>query len=92
MRKLLTILLLSSSVLSMALVPPRDPSRWDEWRQSVYSRQQTEMKRLPAATQFDATPNPIDTVLVIMANFTDYKFVSSREEVDSMFNTFCIFW
>ena len=73
-------------MLSMALVPPRDPSKWDEWRQNVYSRQQAEMRRMPAAKQFDATPITIDTILVIMANFTDYTFVSSREDVDSMFN------
>ncbi len=70
----------------MALVPPRDPSKWDEWRKSVYSSQQSDAKRMPATTQWVGDPTPIDTVLVIMANFTDYTFVSSREDVDSMFN------
>ena len=86
MRKLLTILMLGCSVLSMALVPPRDPSQWDEWRQNVYSRQLSELRRAPAATQALGTPTLIPRILVIMANFSNYELISTKADVDSMFN------
>jgi len=70
----------------MAMVPPRDPSQRDKWLQSVYNSQQSGFRRMPAASQEVGDPTLIDTVLVIMANFSDFAFVSSREDVDSMFN------
>lgn len=90
MRKITVIILLCCSLTGMALVPPRDPSRWNEW-QALITAQQEDLRHsngryMPAARQAVGTRTIIPKILVIMANFTDYKLLSSRAEVDSMFN------
>ena len=87
MRKLsILILTVLASLSAAALVPPRDPARWNEWREQVTARQAIGMHRAPMATQAIGQRTIIPKVLVIMANFADYQFVSSRADVDSMFN------
>lgn len=86
MRKLLTLILLCGSVWSMAIIPPRDRSKWEDWHQSVYSRQQADMKRMPAAAQAVGTRTIIPRILVIMTNFANYELMSTKADVDSMFN------
>ena len=87
MRRVLTILFLSISVLSMASVPPRDPSKWVEWQERYASSTQSISRaRVPAATRSDVERTIIPRVAVIMVNFADYELVSTKEEVDSMFN------
>lgn len=93
MRKILTVLLLCYSVSSLALVPPRDPSRWEEW-QLQYATQQSAVtdapiagpNRMPAATMAIGSPTIIPRILVIMVNFADYELLSTKADVDSMFN------
>lgn len=88
MRRSLTILLLCCSLGSFALVPPRDPSKWTEWQvQHIQTEQSTfHVNRLPAATQAVGTRTIIPRILVIMANFPDAQLISSKADVDSMFN------
>jgi len=90
MRRSLTILLLCSSLSSIALVPPRDPSKWTEWQAQLIQTEQSSIhaKRLPAATQAVGTRTIIPRILVIMANFPDEhaQLISSKADVDSMFN------
>lgn len=93
MRKLTTILLLSCSMLSMALVPPRDPSRRAEWL-ALYNEMQEQMRqaeqqgvaKLPTATQVVGTRKLYPRIPVIMVNFQNERLLSTMEEVDSMFN------
>lgn len=82
MRRILPVLFLCCSLLSVASVPPRDPSKWSEWQQSSQRR----LAQAPAAQQAVGTRTIIPRVLVIMTNFTDYELVSPKEDVDSMFN------
>lgn len=88
MRRSLTILLLCCSLGSMALVPPRDPSRWAEWQAQLIENEQSDVhgNRMPAATQAVGTRTIIPRILVIMANFPDAQLISSKADVDSMFN------
>lgn len=93
MRKLITILLLGCSVLSMALVPPRDPSRRAEWL-ALYNEMQEQMRqaerqgvaKAPTAMQVVGARKLYPRVPVIMVNFQNERLLSTKEEVDSMFN------
>ena len=82
MQRILPVLFLCCSLLSVASVPPRDPSKWAEWQQSSQRR----LAHAPAAQQAVGTRTIIPRILVIMTNFTDYELVSPKEDVDSMFN------
>lgn len=87
MRRILTILLLCISMLSVASVPPRDASKWAEWQErNTSATQPLGRARVPAATQSYVERTIIPRVPVIMVNFVDYELVSTKEEVDSMFN------
>ena len=91
MRKGLTILLLGCSLLSMALVPPRDPADWAEWQARINAQRESEMQHTgkayaAAATQANHVPTIIPRVPVIMASFADYELHSAVAEVDSLFN------
>ena len=70
----------------MALVPPRDPSQWDEWQKKVNDQHPFEMRRMPAAAKSAGTRTIIPRVPVIMVNFANYEFVATKADVDSMFN------
>lgn len=91
MRKYLTILLLGCSLYGMALVPPRDPARWPEWL-ALYEQYIQAMPvnnqalRMPASKQVIGERVFIPRILVVAVNFTDYKLLSSIEDIDSMFN------
>ena len=82
MQRILPVLFLCCSLLSVASVPPRNPSKWAEWQQSSQRR----LAQAPAAQQAVGTRTIIPRVLVIMTNFTDYELISPKEDVDSMFN------
>lgn len=78
---------------SMAMVPPRDPSKWAEWQEQLAQQRAEEeqlirsgIRQATAATQAVGTPTIIPRVLVIMVNFANYEFVSTKADVDSMFN------
>ena len=85
MRRIVTILLLLCSLFSMAIVPPRDSSKREEWRQNVYSPGITQ-NRAPAIAQAVGSRTIIPRVLVIMTNFSNFELVSTKADVDSMFN------
>lgn len=68
------------------MVPPRDPSKWAEWQQQMFGDQQSGIRRMPAATQGVGTRAIIPRILVIMTNFANYELVSTKADVDSMFN------
>ena len=91
MRKYLTVILLGCSLCSMALVPPRDPSRWSEW-QALYEQYVQDMpvnnstKRTPASKQVVGERQFIPRIPVIAVNFTDFTLLSPIEDIDSMFN------
>lgn len=72
--------------MSWAMVPPRDPSKWAEWQQQMFGDQQSGIRRMPAATQGVGTRAIIPRILVIMTNFANYELVSTKADVDSMFN------
>ena len=91
MRKTLTILFLLCSALGMALVPPRDPSQFGKWqaereRMQQRNQQTFDKAQAPAAMYDVGTQMIIPRVLVIMANFANYEFISTKADVDSMFN------
>lgn len=93
MRRSLTIVLLCCSMFCMAVVPPRDPSRQAEWQAHIDAQrevwmqiQQSGRMQAPAVQKAVGTRVTIPRILVIMANFTDYKILSTKAEVDSMFN------
>lgn len=70
---------------SPASVPPRDPSKWAEWQASHAAQAQKEVRRA-GVRRAVGTRTIIPRILVIMTNFTDYTLVSSKADVDSMFN------
>ena len=80
--------MLCCSLGSFALVPPRDPSKWEEWQAQQIQTEQSDLhvNRLPAATQAVGTRTIIPRILVIMANFPDAELISTKADVDSMFN------
>ncbi len=95
MRKAFFLLIVFSlSISAWAIVPPRDPSKWDEWQASRAAQVQAEMQHgaypafanAPAARQEVGTRSIIPRILVIMTNFSDYQLVSTKADVDSMFN------
>lgn len=91
MRRILTIALLACSVWSMALVPPRDPERWDNWEaQRTYMQQRERATdgraKAPAAKKAVGTRTIIPRVLVIMVSFANFEMTMSKADVDSMFN------
>ena len=91
MKRILLILVLGCTMSAMALVPPRDPSRWADWQaaamlQSQVDTQHHGVARMPQAVQTVGTRTIIPRVLVIMANFADYELISTKADVDSMFN------
>lgn len=88
MRKLITILFLCCSLYSVAVVPPRDPARWSEWQAKLLQLTQNNdgIRHMPAAMQAVGTRTIIPRILVIMANFPDAQLISSKADVDSMFN------
>lgn len=78
---------------SMAMVPPRDPSKWAEWQEQIAQQRAEEeqlirsgIRQATTATQAVGTRTEIPRVMVIMVNFADYKLVSTQADVDSMFN------
>ena len=80
MRRIVTILLLLCSLFSMAIVPPRDPSKWDEWQQQVVAR------RAPMVQQAVGQRTIIPRIPVILVSFSDFEFTTPKADVDSMFN------
>ncbi|MBO7455160.1 MAG: M6 family metalloprotease domain-containing protein [Paludibacteraceae bacterium] len=83
MRRILTILLLLCSLGTMALVPPRDLSRWDEWQAMREARR---VNRAPAAQQAVGQRVIIPRILLITVSFSDFPFTTPQADVDSMFN------
>lgn len=91
MQRILPVLFLCCSLLSVASVPPRDPSKWAEWQaaragQEIQQGVQSDVAHAPAAKQDLGSPTTIPRILVIMTNFADFEIVSTKEDVDSMFN------
>lgn len=94
MRKVsLLIVSLCVALTSLALVPPRDPSRWAEWQAQVSAQANAErlssadgLRYAPAAAQAVGQRVIIPRVLLITVSFSDFAFTTPLADVDSMFN------
>lgn len=72
------------SLMAVAIVPPRNPSKRADW----LAKHATELNRhaMPAATNQVGEKNIIPRIIVIAVNFTDFNIVSPIADIDSMFN------
>ena len=67
-----------------AIVPPRDPSKWDAWQ--AQHAAELNRQQMPAVTKVGSQRTIIPRILVIAANFSDVALISTIADIDSMFN------
>lgn len=94
-RSFVLILVVLISLSAAAVVPPRDPSKWAGWQETLASRQRDGeqpgslvggISRAPMAGQAVGQRVIIPRVLLITVSFSDFAFTTPMADVDSMFN------